>query len=34
MADGRHLENKRSPYIGNNLINRHEIWCGDAHWPS
>jgi len=28
------LENKKSPYLGNGLTDRHEIWHGDAVWPA
>jgi len=26
MADGRHLKTVKSPYLGNGLTDRHEIW--------
>jgi len=32
---GRHLEkSKNRHYIGNGLTDHHQIWYGDAHWPS
>jgi len=35
MADSRHLEKiEKSPYLGNRLTDRHEIWHGNAVQPS
>jgi len=28
------LKNDKSPYLGNGLTDRHQIWHIDAHWPS
>jgi len=34
MADGRHLEKSKRPYIRNALTNLHKIWHDDALWLS
>jgi len=34
MADVRHLENENRPYLRKSSTDRHEIWHGDAYWPS
>ena len=35
MADGCHFANiDKSPYLGSGSTDRHEIWHGDAEWPS
>jgi len=34
MADSRHFESKKSPYLSSGFTNRHEIWRGDVQDPS
>jgi len=34
MANDCRLEKLKKPYIGLGLPNLHEIWSGDAYWPS
>jgi len=34
MEDGSHLKNEKSSYLGNALIDCHEMWQDDAYYPS
>jgi len=34
IADGRHIEKVKSPCLGNDSADRHDIWRGDVEWPS
>jgi len=33
MAEGRHFETVKSPYLCNRLTDFNEIWQVGAHWP-
>jgi len=28
------LKNREMPYLGNGMTDHHQIWHGDAIWPS
>ena len=33
IADGRHFENDKSPYLCSRVTDFDEIWRDDAYWP-